>query len=85
VGALLIAGVNPAYTLPNAEEFKTGLAKTGLSVSFAPYADETASRCNWIAPDHHWLESWNDFNPAAGPIRLGTAHHPPVVQHPPMG
>ena len=70
VGALLIAGVNPAYTLPNAEEFKAGLAKTGLSVSFSLYADETASRCKWIAPNHNWLESWNDFSPAAGQYAL---------------
>jgi hypothetical protein len=31
VGALLIAGVNPAYSLPNAAEFKSGLAKVGLT------------------------------------------------------
>ena len=66
IGAILIAGVNPAYSLPNYGEFKTGLAKVGLSVSFSGYADETASLCNWIAPDHHWLESWNDFMPKPG-------------------
>lgn len=71
VGALLIANVNPAYTLPNAAEFKEGLKKVGLSVSFSGYADETASLCNWIAPDHHWLESWNDFLPKPG--RYATA------------
>jgi len=57
VGALFIAGVNPAYSLPNAAEFKAGLSKVGLSVSFSGYADETASLCNWICPDHHYLES----------------------------
>ncbi|MBL7964224.1 MAG: TAT-variant-translocated molybdopterin oxidoreductase [Flavobacteriales bacterium] len=66
VGALLIAGVNPAYTLPETEAFKAGLAKTGLTVSFSGYADETASLCGWILPDHHYLESWNDFNPKPG-------------------
>lgn len=66
VGALLIAGVNPAYTLANAAEFKAGLAKVGLSVSFSGYADETASLCGWVCPDHHYLESWNDFNPKVG-------------------
>lgn len=58
VGAILIHGVNPAYTLPNAAEFKEGLKKAGLSVSFSGWADETASLCQWIAPDHHWLENW---------------------------
>jgi molybdopterin-containing oxidoreductase family iron-sulfur binding subunit len=70
VGALLIADVNPAYTLPNAEAFKTGVKKAGLSVSFASHADETASLCQWICPDHHWLESWNDMNPRAGVYAL---------------
>jgi molybdopterin-containing oxidoreductase family iron-sulfur binding subunit len=70
VGALLIAGVNPAYSLPNAAEFKTGLAKVGLTVSFSGYADETASLCNWICPDHHYLESWNDLMPKVGHYAL---------------
>ncbi len=71
VGALFIAGVNPAYTLPNAEEFKAGLEKVGLSVSFSGYADETASLCSWIAPDHHYLEAWNDYHPKPGHYALG--------------
>jgi molybdopterin-containing oxidoreductase family iron-sulfur binding subunit len=66
VGALLIAGVNPAYSLPEAESFTAALAKVPLSVSFSGYADETASRCTWICPDHHYLESWNDFMPKVG-------------------
>ncbi len=70
VGALLIAGVNPAYSLPNADAFKTGLEKVGLSVSFSGYADETASLCHWICPDHHYLESWNDHMPRIGHYAL---------------
>ncbi|MCC6541214.1 MAG: TAT-variant-translocated molybdopterin oxidoreductase [Flavobacteriales bacterium] len=70
VGALFIAGVNPAYSLPNAAEFKAGLAKVGFSVSFSGYADETASLCTWMCPDHHYLESWNDFHPKVGHYAL---------------
>lgn len=70
VGALLIAGVNPAYSLPNAAEFKAGLGKVDLSVSFSGYADETASLCQWTCPDHHYLESWNDFMPKVGHYAL---------------
>lgn len=70
VGALLIHGVNPAYSLPNAEEFKAGLQKTALTVSFSSHADETATRCNWITPDHHWLESWGDHMPRNGAFAL---------------
>ena len=70
IGALLIAGVNPAYSLPNADEFKAGLAKVALSVSFSAYADETASLCSYICPDNHYLESWNDFMPKVGEYAL---------------
>ena len=34
VGALLVAGVNPAYSLPNAEEFVAGLENVDVKVSF---------------------------------------------------
>jgi molybdopterin-containing oxidoreductase family iron-sulfur binding subunit len=70
VDALLIAGVNPAYSLPNATEFKEALKKVALSVSFSGYADETASLCAWITPDSHYLESWNDFLPKPGHYAL---------------
>src|SRR5690606_4958921 len=35
VGVLVMANVNPLYTLPNAAEFETGLANVGLSVAFS--------------------------------------------------
>jgi len=62
VGALVVYGTNPAYSLPNKQDFIDGLEKT-FSVSFSDIADETASRCDYICPDNHYLESWNDFNP----------------------
>ncbi|MFN3875299.1 MAG: TAT-variant-translocated molybdopterin oxidoreductase, partial [Flavobacteriales bacterium] len=66
IGALIIAGVNPAYSLPNAADFRAGLEKVGLTVSCARYADETASLCQWVCPDHHYLEAWCDHNPKPG-------------------
>src|SRR5690606_21334768 len=70
VGALLMAGVNPAYSLPSAADFKSGLGKVGLTVSMARYADETASLCQWMCPDNHFLESWGDFMPKVGQYAL---------------
>ena len=61
--AVLIYGANPVYTLSNGKEFGDALGKIKLSVSFASHADETASKCKFVCPDHHALESWNDFNP----------------------
>ena len=50
VGALIIAGVNPAYSLPNATEFIEGLKKVIVSVACSIRADETASLATHIAP-----------------------------------
>ena len=66
VDALLIYGVNPVYTLPNGADFGEAIANIELSVSFSEFADETASRCSYICPDHNYLESWNDYKPQAG-------------------
>jgi len=60
VGAIMIAGVNPAFSLPNAEEFKEALKKVDVSVAFSMKKDETAKLCKYIAATPHYLESWGD-------------------------
>lgn len=60
---VLFYQTNPVYTLPNGEAFGKALSKIKTSISFASHSDETASRCQYICPDHHALEGWNDFNP----------------------
>ena len=72
VNAVLIAaGANPAYDLPGmADKFAAGLAKCKLSVSMSLTLDETASLCQFIAPDHHNLESWGDAEPRKGEYYL---------------
>jgi MoCo/4Fe-4S cofactor protein with predicted Tat translocation signal len=66
VGALLIHGANPAYDYFDAEKFKTGLSKVGVTVSFNPKMDETTELCKYVIPDHHFLESWGDAEPESG-------------------
>lgn len=72
VDALIVcAGANPAYDLPGmAADFAAALPKVGLSVSMELSLDETASLCNYIAPDRHNLESWGDAEPKKGEIYL---------------
>jgi Anaerobic dehydrogenases, typically selenocysteine-containing len=66
VGALLIAGANPAYTYAKAEAFKKALAAVILTVSFNTRLDETTELCKYVVPDHHYLESWGDAEPKSG-------------------
>ena len=63
---VLFFGVNPVYTLPNGKAFGAALKQIKTRVSFSSHEDETASLCNVIAPDHHALESWSDFNAKGG-------------------
>ncbi len=60
VGALMIAGVNPAYSLPNADEFTSALENVDTTVSFSMKKDETAKLCKYVAATPHYLESWGD-------------------------
>ncbi|MBR9853744.1 MAG: TAT-variant-translocated molybdopterin oxidoreductase [Algicola sp.] len=60
VGMLITDGVNPAYSLPNAEEFIAGLDQVDLSVAFAFNNDETAQSSDYVAAASHYLESWGD-------------------------
>lgn len=70
VSTLIMHQVNPSYTLPASLGFDEALKKVKVKVSFADRADETASQCDYICPDHHILESWGDAMPAAGSYSL---------------
>jgi len=60
VGALIIDGVNPMYTLPNAVDFKEGIENVDLSVVFSTNWNETTELANYTAASNHYLESWGD-------------------------
>ena len=70
VAALIINGVNPVYDLPNGSEIEAAIKKIPLSVSFNDRADETSTATQYICPDHHFLESWNDTEAIAGVASL---------------
>ena len=70
VGAVIMNGVNPMYTLPIAADFKEGLDKVDLSIAFSLKVDETSSNCDYIAAASHNLESWGDFELKSGHYSL---------------
>ncbi|MEZ5038546.1 MAG: TAT-variant-translocated molybdopterin oxidoreductase [Saprospiraceae bacterium] len=71
VDALFVMdGANPAFEIPNADQFAAGAAKVGLKVSFAGVPNETSKLCDYIAPTHHFLESWGDAEPKVGHYSL---------------
>jgi molybdopterin-containing oxidoreductase family iron-sulfur binding subunit len=60
VGALFMDGVNPMYSLPNAEDFLEGIEKVDLSITFSTNWNETTAVSNFAAAANHYLESWGD-------------------------
>jgi Fe-S-cluster-containing dehydrogenase component len=74
----IIWGANPAYAFPDRTAWKNAIAKIPETYRIGLYEDETALDCTWRLPEHHWLESWGDFEsvpdfialrqPAIGPI-----------------
>ena len=61
IGALIMCGVNPAYTLSNSEEFVKALKSLEMSVCFSMKNDETATHSKYVAASNHYLESWCDY------------------------
>ncbi|HAZ07257.1 MAG TPA: hypothetical protein DCZ01_01765 [Elusimicrobia bacterium] len=67
VGALVIHGCNPAAELPAAgASWQEALGRVGLVVATSSHLDETSRLAAAVVPDHHYLESWADAQPAAG-------------------
>ncbi|MGB5500498.1 MAG: TAT-variant-translocated molybdopterin oxidoreductase, partial [Maribacter sp.] len=60
VGALIMDGVNPMYTLPNATDFAEGIEKVDISIAFSTNWTETTEMTNYTAASNHYLESWGD-------------------------
>ncbi len=70
VSALFIHNVNPVFDWTGGEGFVRGLEKVQLKVSLAGAGDETSSRCDYVCPESHYLESWGDAEPVRGQYSL---------------
>jgi molybdopterin-containing oxidoreductase family iron-sulfur binding subunit len=57
---------NPLLTHPSAAKLADAIKKAQVSVSFSERQDETSLACQYVCPDHNWLESWNDVSPKTG-------------------
>ena len=70
VGGVIFYNCNPVYDHPRGSEISAGIGSVGVSVSTADRPDETSSLVGYNAPDHHFLESWNDFEITKGNFSL---------------
>ncbi len=80
IGAVIFFNANPVYDYHNGAKLATALSKVGLKISTSSIEDETAKLMDYIAPDHHYLESWNDASPKTGQYSLSQPTITPIFK-----
>jgi molybdopterin-containing oxidoreductase family iron-sulfur binding subunit len=70
VEVLVLADVNPVYTLPPRTGFTEALGRVPLVVTLASRPNETTERAGLVLPVLHALESWGDYVARDGVIGL---------------
>ncbi len=70
VKGLITVGVDPIYSLPNAEAFAEAFQKLDFTLAFSMKMDATASLSKYVAATPHYLESWGDAQLKKGEFGL---------------
>lgn len=58
--------VNPYYDYFDQKTFSEAMKKVDTKISLATAPDETSEHADYVAPDRHYLEKWDDFELARG-------------------
>jgi molybdopterin-containing oxidoreductase family iron-sulfur binding subunit len=67
VAALIISGVNPAYDY---QPLSGGLRSVGLKISLNSSPDESSAFADYVCPQPHFLETWDDAEPVRGTFSI---------------
>jgi Fe-S-cluster-containing dehydrogenase component len=70
VGSVIFLDTNPLYDYSGREKLEKALKKVKMKPSTVYSIDETSLICDWIAPNHHMMESWGDVQPKKGHYSL---------------
>ena len=70
VGTVIFYNCNPAYDHVSGQKLISSLGRVKTTISTSDRMDETSSSVKYIAPDNHYLESWNDYEPISGYLSL---------------
>jgi Fe-S-cluster-containing dehydrogenase component/anaerobic selenocysteine-containing dehydrogenase len=83
-GAIFFNNTNPCYDYYDSSEFTKALEKVELKVSLSAFPNETLPYCDFICPDSHFLESWNDFESRRGLYSISQPCIHPIFDSRPM-
>ena len=71
VHGVIFLNSNPVYDHYLSQRIRKGLDSVPLKISTSDRIDETSILCDVIAPDSHFLESWNDYEPIDNNFSFG--------------
>lgn len=80
VDGVIFYNCNPVYDYPKGADLEKALKNVSLTISTATTPDETASASAYMAPDHHYLESWNDAEPKLNSFSLSQPAITPIFK-----
>jgi len=80
IDAVIFYNCNPVYDHPMGTKLAGALKNMALTVSTGLTEDETGAAVTYKAPDHHYLESWNDFEPKKGIYSLSQPAITPIFK-----
>lgn len=80
IGGVIFYNCNPVYDHPQGEKIAEALKNIHLSLCTNYKEDETGSMCAFLAPDHHYLEAWNDAEPKKNQYSLAQPGITPVFK-----
>jgi MoCo/4Fe-4S cofactor protein with predicted Tat translocation signal len=80
VGGVIFYNSNPVYDHPMGDNIAAALPKAELKISTSYKEDETAVLTDILAPDHHFLESWNDAEPKKNHFSLAQPAITPIFR-----
>ena len=70
IKGVIFMDCNPVYDYFQGAKIQAALQNVNLKVGIAEREDETSSQCDYIAANHHYLESWGDAKPVEGEYSL---------------
>ena len=80
ISTVIVSGVNPYYDYFDNQGFTNALQKVPLKISFNASLDETSSLVDYICPQPHFLEVWDDAEPGRGTFSINQPAISPLFQ-----
>lgn len=68
VDAIMLIDCDPIYNLPGSLGFAEALSKVKARIAFSEKPNASSEACNYICATGHYLEHWNDANPAGDSV-----------------